>query len=120
MKKIVFIAILLSFTALYSQEIQKTITVSGKVIEKKTAVALEFATVTFTNSPGGESVAGSITDGKGNFSLKIVPGKYHIKAEFIGLESSIIENIDLQADQVLPTFFAGRDSNPIGDRRNPD
>jgi outer membrane receptor protein involved in Fe transport len=105
MKKIVFIAILLSFTALYSQEIQKAITVSGKVIEKKTAAALEFATVTFTNSPDGELIAGSITDDKGNFSLKIVPGKYHIKAEFIGLESSIIENIDLQADQVLPTFL---------------
>lgn len=105
MKKIVFIVILLSFTAIYSQEAQKTITVSGKVIEKKTAAVLEFATVTFTNSPGGESVAGSITDDKGNFSLKIAPGKYHIKAEFIGLESSIIENVDLQADQVLPTFL---------------
>jgi outer membrane receptor protein involved in Fe transport len=105
MKKIVFIAILLSFTAIYSQEAQKTITVSGKVIEKKNAAVLEFATVTFINSTGGELVAGSITDDKGNFSLKIVPGKYHIKAEFIGLESSIIENVDLQTDQVLPTFL---------------
>lgn len=103
-KIILFIAVLLSFTAIYSQEIGKTITVSGKVIEKKTAAELEFATVTFINSLDGKSTAGSITDSKGNFSLKITPGKYTIKAEFIGLESSTVENFDLQNDQVLPTF----------------
>ncbi|MCY1495971.1 catecholate siderophore receptor CirA [compost metagenome] len=105
MKKIVFIAILLSFTTIYSQEIQKSITVSGKVIEKKTEAELEFATVTFINSLDGKSIAGSITDNKGNFSLKITPGKYNIKAEFIGLESSTIENFDLQNDQALQTFL---------------
>ncbi|WDO14627.1 TonB-dependent receptor [Flavobacterium sp. WW92] len=105
MKKIVFIAIFLSFTTIYSQEIQKSITISGKVIEKKTATAIEFATVTFINSLNGKTIAGSITDNKGNFSLKITPGKYNIKAEFIGLESSTLENFDLQNDQVLQTFL---------------
>lgn len=105
MQKIILIAVLLSFSAIYSQEIGKTITVSGKVIEKKTAAELEFATVTFINSLDGKSTAGSITDNKGNFSLKITPGKYTVKAEFIGLESSTIENFDLQNDQTLPTFL---------------
>ncbi len=105
MKKIILIAVLLFFKIIYSQEIGKTITVGGKVVEKKTAAALGLATITFINSLDGKSTAGSITDGKGNFSLKIAPGKYNIKAEFIGLESNTIENFDLQNDQILPTFL---------------
>lgn len=105
MKKIIFITVLLFFKIIYSQEIGKTITVGGKVVEKKTAAALGLATITFINSLDGKSTAGSITDGKGNFSLKIAPGKYNIKAEFIGLESNTIENFDLQNDQILPTFL---------------
>jgi len=105
MKKIVFIAIFLSFTTIYSQEIQKSITVSGKVIEKKTATAIEFATITLINSSDGKVIVETITDGKGTYSLKITPGKYNIKAEFIGLESSTLENFDLQNDQVLPPFL---------------
>ncbi|MBA9075171.1 outer membrane receptor protein involved in Fe transport [Flavobacterium gossypii] len=105
MKKIVFIAIFLSFTTIYSQEIQKSITVSGKVIEKKTATAIEFATITLINSSDGKVIVETITDGKGTYSLKITPGKYNIKAEFIGLESSTLENFDLQNNQVLPPFL---------------
>jgi len=105
MKKIVFITILLSFATIYSQEIQKSITVSGKVIEKKTASAIEFATITLINSSDGKVIIETITDGKGTYSLKITPGKYNIKAEFIGLESSTLENFDLQNDQVLPPFL---------------
>lgn len=105
MKKIVFITILLSFATIYSQEIQKSITVSGKVIEKKTATAIEFATITLINSSDGKVIVETITDGKGTYSLKITPGKYNIKAEFIGLESNTIENFDLQNDQVLQTFL---------------
>jgi len=105
MKKIVFIAIFLSFTTIYSQEIQKSITVSGKVIEKKTATAIEFATITLINSSDGKVIVETITDGKGTYSLKITPGKYNIKAEFIGLESSTLENFDLQNSQVLPPFL---------------
>lgn len=105
MKKIVFITILLSFATIYSQEIQKSITVSGKVIEKKTATAIEFATITLINSSDGKVIVETITDGKGTYSLKITPGKYNIKAEFIGLESSTLENFDLQNNQVLPPFL---------------
>lgn len=105
MKKILFIAIFLSFTTIYSQEIQKSITVSGKVIEKKTATAIEFATITLINSSDGKVIVETITDGKGTYSFKITSGKYNIKAEFIGLESSTLENFDLQNDQVLPPFL---------------
>lgn len=105
MKKIVFITILLSFTTIYSQEIQKSITISGKVIEKKTATAIEFATITLINSSDGKVIVETITDGKGTYSFKITSGKYNIKAEFIGLESSTLENFDLQNDQVLPPFL---------------
>lgn len=104
MKKIFFILLFLSFTVIYSQEIQKTITVRGKVIEEKSANALEFATITLINTANDKLIAGTITDSKGNFSVTITPGKYNIKAEFIGLESSTLENLDLQNNQVLPTF----------------
>lgn len=103
MKKIFSLLLFLSFTV-YSQT-QKTITVSGKAIEKKTAIALEFVTITFTNLSNDKLTTGTTTDSSGNFSLKIIPGRYTIKAEFIGSESSTIENIDLQNDQVLPTFL---------------
>ena len=92
------------YAQIWAQETTKMITVNGKVIEKKTNMGLEFATVTFQDPSNNKIISGTITDAKGNFSVKIAPGKYTLKVEFIGLKSMKLEGIHLQSNQTLSPF----------------
>lgn len=113
MKKIVLLLVMISCAQIYAQEALKTITIYGKVVEKKSSTPLELATITFLNSSDNKIVAGTITDAKGNFSVKIAAGKYTIKVEFIGLKSILLENIDLQSNQTLSTLFLEEESTRL-------
>lgn len=105
MKKILlFIALCLS-NILFAQETPKILTIKGKVIEKKSNLLLEFATISVINSSDNKIITGTITDDKGNFTVKTSSGKYSIKVEFIGLKSVVLENIDLQTNQTIPTIY---------------
>nr|WP_315203660.1 outer membrane beta-barrel family protein [uncultured Flavobacterium sp.] len=105
MKKILlFIALCLS-NILFAQETTKILTIKGKVIEKKSNLLLEFATISVINSSDNKIITGTITDDKGNFTVKTSSGKYSIKVEFIGLKSVVLENIDLQTNQTIPTIY---------------
>lgn len=86
----------------------KQITVSGKVIDATTGAALEYATVSFTNSQG-EIVNGSITDVNGTYSMKIPTGIYTVKFEFIGFKTKTLENQNLDSDTTLPTVSLSED-----------
>ena len=78
MKKslLVFIC-LLSITAIFAQRPTqaKTFSVSGKVIDKDTKEPLEYATVVLKNLKNNK-LSGGITDGKGEFFIKIAGGTY--------------------------------------------
>lgn len=105
MKKLITLLIICFCSGLNAQETPKPITIYGKVVEKKSSTPLDFATITFLNAFDNKIVAGTITNEKGDFTVKIAPKKYTIKVEFIGLKSILLENINLQSNQTLPTFF---------------
>ena len=104
MKQIVLLLVMTFYAQIWAQETTKMITINGKVIEKKTNMGLEFATVTFQDPSNNKIISGTITDAKGNFSVKIAPEKYTLKVEFIGLKSMKLEGIDLQSNQTLSPF----------------
>ena len=67
------------------------IKITGKVIDKVSKQALEYATITFTNEVSTKAIAGGITNPKGEFDIDIVPGIYNIKIEFISFKPIIIK-----------------------------
>lgn len=113
MRNLIVVLIMSFSSILLAQETSKTITVSGKVIEKKTAAPLEFATITIQNSSDNKIIAGTITDDKGNFSVKTNAGNYTVKVEFIGLKSILLPNINIQNSQTLPTFILEEEATEL-------
>jgi len=97
MKNLKFISILLLLlTSInhYSQQkppIAK-IKITGKIIEKVSKQPLEYATITFTTGASTKSIAGGITNPKGEFNIDIIPGTYDIKIEFISFKPIIIKD----------------------------
>ena len=104
--------LILLFTLLFSSFLvaQETVTVSGNVIEKTSGTPLEFATVTLQNTADSKIITGTLTDSKGNFSVKTIAGNYTLKVEFISLKSTTIENLSLQNSQILPAIYLDEES----------
>ncbi len=111
MKKLI-VLLMMSFNIhLFAQETQKNITINGKVVEKESSLPLEFATITFLDATDNKIITGTITDEKGNFTVKIAQKNYTIKIEFIGFKSILLENRNLQSNQTLPPFFMEEELN---------
>ena len=97
MKNLKFISLLvLILTSLnhYSQQKSQTpkIKITGKIIEKVSKQPLEYATITMTNGTSTKSIAGGITNPKGEFNIDIVPGTYDIKIEFISFKPIVLKD----------------------------
>lgn len=110
MKKLILLFLISLCLNLVAQENTKTIRITGKVIEKKTNTALEFATITVQSVSDKKLLTGAITNNKGIFEIQVIPGKYIIKAEFIGLKSIVMDTLNLQANQTLTTFDLEEDA----------
>jgi outer membrane receptor protein involved in Fe transport len=67
------------------------IKITGNVIEKISKQPLEYATVTFINSTSAKTVAGGITNSKGEFAIDVSPGAYTISIEFISFKSILLK-----------------------------
>ena len=74
--------------------------ISGKIIDSKTGKALEYASITLTNTRWEKIIEGTITDAKGRFHMKkIRSGKYQISASYLGYD---IQNIDFELTKKKP------------------
>ncbi len=92
MKKV---ALLLAFVWVSASALaqNKTITVSGRVIELDTKEAVEMATVQLLSLPDSAQAAGVVTSKNGYFTLpKVKEGKYLLRISFIGYHT---ENMPL-------------------------
>ena len=90
MKKITSIlmfifAILLSFNTLANP-----VGITGKVIDKDSGEALEYATITLFRAADSTFVAGIITDARGVFKLEAGVGKYFLTVQFMGYKTKRI------------------------------
>lgn len=113
MKLYTFVLAVLCSTILLAQnKSPETITVSGKIIEEGSNVPLEYATVSFIDAQGNVA-NGGITDTKGSFSLKIPPGVYTVKYEFISYETKEVPNQNLRKNTTLPTVSLALDTESL-------
>ncbi len=79
---------------------QNNITVTGKVIDAEENYPLEYATISFISNKNN-TTTGGITNPDGVFQIKISPGIYTIKVDYLSYDSktyknkSLIQDIDL-------------------------
>lgn len=76
-------------------------TIEGRVIDKETKQALEYATITFTNKRNSSLLQGGITDNNGVFKVDVFPGMYDVSFDFIGFESFKKESIMIKGSMDL-------------------
>lgn len=71
----------------------------GKIVDKETNEPIPFANVII--EMGGKQAGGSTTDFDGNFTIKpITPGKYDLKATFVGYKPVLVRGIIISADKI--------------------
>ncbi len=97
LKKLLITFGLLLTTSLYMFAQQGAL--QGKVIDKKTKEAIPFTNIILVNK--GTQVGGTTSDFDGNYQIKpIPPGKYDLKASFVGYKTVIIKGITIAADKI--------------------
>src|ERR1041384_6043803 len=78
---------------------QTTGYIQGKVVDKATGEALPFASV--VAELNGNQAGGAQTDFDGKYTIKpLSPGKYNIKATFVGYGSAQVEGVIVSADKI--------------------
>lgn len=71
----------------------------GKVVDKDTKEPVPFANIILDNN--GTQVGGTTSDFDGNYTIKpIPPGKYNLKATFVGYKTVITQGITIAADKI--------------------
>ena len=105
-KLLVLISLLCTSVLNYSQEKQefKKVKVTGKIVDKTSNQPLEYATITMVNVANPKSIAGGITDAKGEFSFDANAATYSIKIEFISFKTINISSKVISANTNLGTL----------------
>ncbi len=87
--------ILLTVVSMYAQEGS----LQGKVIDKDTKEPIPFANIIVENK--GSQVGGTSSDFDGKYSIKpIPPGKFDVKATFVGYKTKMIQGVTIGADRI--------------------
>ncbi|WP_405377979.1 TonB-dependent receptor domain-containing protein [Nonlabens sp. Asnod3-A02] len=108
MKKIITLLLLLTATLGYSQN-SNPITIKGKLVDKTSGEALEFATISFISATPDKSPQGGVTDLEGNYQFNVTPGTYTIKWEYITFKSLIKTGQVIDANQDYGTIALEQD-----------
>ena len=75
--------------------------IAGKVTDSKTGEALPFVNIIIEGTN-----LGAATDIDGNYViLNIPPGKYNVKAQYIGYQSVLVENVSVSIDLTTTVDF---------------
>ncbi|MFK7770892.1 MAG: TonB-dependent receptor [Saprospiraceae bacterium] len=97
MKKILSFCLFIFFLFSFSIP-NKTVNITGKVVDQTSQTPLGYATITVLDAQTKSIVAGETTDESGTFKLKVPTGKYDVKIEFLSFKSHSLENVDIQKD----------------------
>ena len=74
-------------------------TLKGKIIDKDTKEPIPFANIVV--ELGGGQIGGSTSDFDGNYTIKpITPGKYDVRASFVGFKTYLVQGVIISADQI--------------------
>lgn len=107
-----FIALTLFTTNIFAAE---TGELRGKIIDTKTKKPLDYATLALLKD--GKIVAQILSDDDGEYLIKsLPPGKYTLKADYIGYHKKVIEDIEIMRETVTYqniNMISGRMPNTI-------
>lgn len=96
-KLLVFTAVVLATKALVFSQ---SGTLKGKISDKETKEAIPFSSVVI--EAGGKQYGGVNTDIDGNYTIKpIPPGKYDVKAVYVGYKPVMITDVIINADKIV-------------------
>ncbi len=100
-----------------SSEIQQKteLKITGKVIDAKTNLPLEYTTVAITSPTNPNYLNGDLTDSEGKFNIPITSGTYNISFDFLGYTTYTLKDIFLNENKDLGIIKLGEDSETIDD-----
>jgi len=108
-----FVTFALTFLSVFSQKPQNNqISITGNIIDSNTKEPLEYATVVLNNLET-KQLSGGITDEKGNFTIKIIPGTYDISFEFISFKTIKISKKIINSSLNFGTIKLSEDSDKL-------
>ncbi|MBN3035363.1 MAG: TonB-dependent receptor [Bacteroidales bacterium] len=77
----------------------QTGTLKGKIVDKETKEPIPFANIVV--ELGGTLIGGATSDFEGNYIIKpITPGKYDIRASYVGFSPLLVQGMVISADQI--------------------
>ncbi len=82
---------------------------TGQVVDAKSSEIIEFATVSIFNATDSSLVTGTITDTNGKFELRVRPGAYYAKIEFLSYEDKIVSGISVGRGEPVRLGKVGMD-----------
>ena len=80
---------------------QRTITLTGTILDQDTGRPLEYATVVLQDAQDPSRVTGGITDIDGKFSVETSAGTYNIRVEYISYKTYTLDNQRLTSSRDL-------------------
>ncbi len=92
---------------------EKTVTITGKILEEDTNAPLEYATVVFKNTKNESDLTGGITDASGNYAIEVKTGTYNISFEYIGFKTEYIPNKSITKDETFKTQYLSIDAEAL-------
>ncbi|MFT7450097.1 MAG: hypothetical protein ACI9VN_000810, partial [Patescibacteria group bacterium] len=98
MMKNIFILSLLSCLFLSFTTVNKTVKITGKVVDNSTQSPLAYATISLLDSKNKKIVSGISTDDSGSFTLKVPAGIYDIKVEYLSFKTLLMEQKKILKD----------------------
>ncbi|CAN1562934.1 CirA Outer membrane receptor proteins, mostly Fe transport [Flavobacteriaceae bacterium] len=113
--------LLFSFLSNFAQEgqqrpsISNKIKVTGKIVDKKSNLPLEYATITLKNTKIQKALTGGITNNKGEFEADVIPGVYDITIEFISFKHIEIKGKSISEKISLGTIELEEDASQLNE-----
>ncbi|WP_248722828.1 outer membrane beta-barrel family protein [Seonamhaeicola sp. ML3] len=95
---------------------EKSISITGKVIESSTNQPIAFATVLIVDPSTSENINGTTTMDDGAFKLNSNISKFHIQFSFIGYKTKTLKDFEIKQGKVqLGTIFLEEDLEQLGE-----
>lgn len=104
---------LLTFLTFAQQPERKKIKITGKIVEKISKQALEYATITLINTKNPKAIFGAITSANGEFVVDVSAGNYDVKVEFISFKSTELKSQIYTEDTNLGTISLEEDATQL-------
>ncbi|PJJ61184.1 outer membrane beta-barrel family protein [Hymenobacter chitinivorans] len=75
---------------------------TGRVVNEKTGLPVEFATVALLDEAGSKTLDGTVCDDQGRFGLaKITAGRYRVVVSFVGFQPRTVTGVVVAANEAV-------------------